>query len=74
MLIDPKTGRILATLTQMKPEGNEVAAEALLKILPTYKKVDLFILDRACAFMPGAKHMKGLQQLKYYFVDRFHAL
>ena len=51
-----------------------MAAEALLKILPTYKKVDLFILDRACAFMPGAKQMKGLQQLKYYSVDRFHAL
>ena len=74
MLIDPKTGRILAALTQMKPEGNEVAAEALCKILPTYKKVDLFILDRVCAFMPGAKQMKGLQQLKYYSVDRFHAL
>jgi hypothetical protein len=58
----------------MKPAGNEVAAEALCKILPTYKKVDLFILDRVCAFMPGAKQMKGLQQLKYYSVDRFQAL
>lgn len=73
MLVDPKTSRILSVVSQDNPEGNEVTSQALLKVLHLYPKVDLFVLDRACAFMPSAKTTTGLEQLKFYAVDKFHA-
>eukprot|EP00438_Fugacium_kawagutii_P027957 Skav210836 [mRNA] locus=scaffold543:17052:17576:- [translate_table: standard] len=73
MLVDPKTSRVVSVVSQDVPENNAVVSESLLKVLPLYKKVDLYIMDRACHYMPEAKATKGLEQLKYYAVDRFHA-
>lgn len=36
-----------------------------------HKNVDLFVLDRACHFMHSAQITPGLEQLKYYCVDKF---
>ena len=73
MILDPKSSRILCAIPQDKPEGNDIIKEALCKVLPLYPRVDCFIMDRACHFMPSAKKNADLQQLKYYIVDKFHA-
>lgn len=73
MLVDPSTSRIVSVVSQDVPESNAVVSESLLKVLPLHKKVDLYIMDRACHYMAEAKVTEGLEQLKYYAVDRFHA-
>ena len=73
MLIDPVSARILSVVPQDQPEGNTVATHSLLKVLPKYPKVDLLIMDRCCHFMPAALKTEGLEQLKYFSLDRFHS-
>ncbi|CAJ1352020.1 unnamed protein product [Effrenium voratum] len=58
-----------------KPYGHGwfMIVDSLLKILPMYKKVNCFVLDRNCAFMPQALEVKEFKQVKYWTIDCFHA-
>ena len=73
MIVDPKNLQVLSVSCMSKPENNEVVKDSLLKILPMYKKVNCFVLDRNCAFMPQALEVKEFKQVKYWTIDCFHA-
>ena len=73
MVVDPVSGRILGVTSQDEPEGNKVVTQSLLKILPQYPNIDLLVMDRACHYMPSAVKTPGLEQLKYFSLDRFHS-
>ena len=47
---------------------------SLLTILPKYKNLDGFVMDRVCGFAPKAKEDSDLKQIKYWAIDHFHAL
>ena len=73
MIVDPKNLQVLSVSCMSKPENNEVVKDSLLKILPMHKKVNCFVLDRNCAFMPQALEVKEFKQVKYWTIDCFHA-
>ena len=73
MLIDPVSSRILGIVSQDVPENNKVVSASLLKILPLYPKVDLLIMDRCCHYMKAAQSTSGLEQIKFFSLDRFHS-
>lgn len=72
MLVNPRDLRILAVTCMDKPEGNEVVRQSLLKVLPKYRKLDGFVMDRVCGCAPSLQG--DFKQVKYWAVDHFHAL
>ena len=73
-ICDPKSQRILALNVMHEPEGNEVAINSFKDILWLYPQVDTIIYDRACHVHAAAQQDPLLEQVKYFIVDRFHAL
>ena len=54
--------------------GNSAIVEiSLLKVLPTYPKLDGFVMDRVCGFKLSSKGAAACTQIKYWAVDKFHA-
>lgn len=72
MLVNPRDLRILAVTCMDKPEGNEVVRQSLLKVLPKYRNLDGFVMDRVCDCAPSSQG--DFKQVKYWAVDHFHAL
>ena len=73
-ICDPKSQRILGLRMMHEPEGNEVSIAAFKDIIWLYPKVDTIVYDRACHMHAAAQEDSDLDQVKYYIVDRFHAL
>ena len=65
MIVNPQNLQVLAVSCMHKPGGNEVVKYSLARILPMYKHVDCFVLDRNCAFMPHAKDDKTFKQIRF---------
>ena len=64
----------LVPVTRMdEAEGNQVAMDALERILPKYPSCNTFILDRCCAVYPSYHKEKAFKQIKYWSIDTWHA-
>jgi hypothetical protein len=74
ILINPHDLRVLGVSCMKQPESNDVAEMSLEKVIPLYKQCDGFVMDRVCAFVPCASGNGKLRQIKYWAVDKFHAL
>ena len=65
-------GRIVGIGKQVNPENNPIVADTLERVIGKYKKCDLFVYDRNCAFAPSASKNEKLSQIKFYSVDKWH--
>ena len=73
MLVNPKNLCIVSVAPMHKPENSAIVETSLLKVLPTYPKLDGFVMDRVCGFKLSSKGAAACTQIKYWAVDKFHA-
>ena len=73
MVVNPADQRILWAKHMSQPEGNAILEAALMDVIPKFPNLDGVIVDRACSFLPHARHFKVMNQVKYWAVDAFHA-
>lgn len=74
MVVDPASKHIVAVHEQVQPENNATLTDILHSILPIYPSCNALIMDRVCSYAPSAAKDPALSQIKYYIVDKFHAL
>jgi hypothetical protein len=76
MAVDPRTARTLRILSisaMEAPENNQVAFEAVERVIRLYPNMDCIVYDRACKMLPAARQRPLLKQVKTFAVDKFHA-
>ena len=73
MAVDPRTPRILSISAMDAPENNQVAFEAVERVIRLYPNMDCIVYDRACEMLPAARQRPLLKQVKMFAVDKFHA-
>ena len=73
MICSPETGFILSVVEMVEPESNKIALSALEELLQHFPHVNLVIYDRACAINTLAKKKAGVDSIRYWAVDKFHA-
>jgi len=74
LISDPVSNRILSVEQMLEPENNAITFKTLEKIIPDYKNVDCFILDRCCKVVDQGKTRPLLKQIKFWVLDEWHSL
>ena len=73
-MVCQEDGHVVALAQQNVPENNQVVISAFAKALSVCPDVNCLVYDRACKFFQEAKEKDEFRQVKYFAVDKFHAL
>ena len=73
MVCSPQTGLILSVMEMIEPEDNQLALSAVQELKEHYPNLNLVIYDRACKVMKAGRKTAGLESIKHWAVDKFHA-
>ena len=73
MLLDPKSGHVLAATPMNTNECNDAITQTLDKVKHLYPSTSCFIYDRCGQYDPSIRMREDLKHIRFWAVDKLHA-